>query len=112
MTDAHWHAYSNVAGYLSEQDEIPAMDWEDARGSLDHDIERERDSLDYAPETDSDEDDRTQALYNSLTDALTAVRNATPGQDFLAYTDDGTSHTIPTAWQIVSCTETDCQPAE
>lgn len=108
MTDIHWHAIHNVSGYLPEQDENPALPWEDARAALAGDIEHERDALDYAP----GEDPRTDALDASLAEALAGVRAATPGQDFLIYTDDGESHTIPTAWQITACTESECEPIE
>lgn len=51
---------------------------------------------------------RADALYKDLTlamDELDAhVAAGLPG-DFLAYTDDGGQHTIPTAWWVRECSE-------
>jgi len=103
----HWHAISNVSGYLPESDDAayPHDTWEDAQSDLIDQMDRAADFYAMGPE-----DDRATAALASLEEADRLVRAATRGRDFLTYTDDGGEHTIPTAWQIITCTE-DCQPS-
>jgi len=101
MAEAHWSYGHNVSGYVPESDVIHVDGWENARIGLRDELEYERDSLGYA----EDDDQRAQALWESVTEAIDAVNAATAGQEFLAYTDDGGQHTIPTAWWINVCAE-------
>ena len=104
----HWSYGSNVSGYLPESDVGHVETWKDAKAGLAYDIERELDSLAYAP----GEDEATDALYASLEEAQRELESAAPGQEFLTYTSDGGQHRIPTAWWIDVCAEDDLDDSE
>jgi hypothetical protein len=99
----HWHAIVNVSGYLPESDDAsyPYETWSDALSALVDELDRAWDS---AAELD---DEQADAQY---LEAHTAMHGATEGQDFLAYTPThmDSERDIPTAWQVVACTETEC----
>jgi hypothetical protein len=99
MTTAHWHASHNVSGYLPMSDEPDAYaTWREAMDVLVSDLE-------FA----WDDEQSTDEQY---LEAHTLMHGATDDQDFLAYTatHPDSAHDIPTAWQVISCTEDECSP--
>lgn len=105
----HWHAFSNVSGYLSESDHASDSyaTWDEARAALRSDLEFARDGLDYAW---GDQDGRLCRESASLTRAIADLDSADAGAGILLYTDDGGEHTIPTAWQVTDCHSPECEP--
>jgi hypothetical protein len=97
MANTHYHAFSNVAGYLPESDDTgyPFDTFSEALSALVSDLEH---AWDF--------DDATDEQY---LDAHTAMHNAT-GPEFLTYTAThaDSEHDIPTAWQVVPCTDNEC----
>jgi len=108
MAAAHWAYGHNVSGYIPEDDPGHVATWEDARSGLMYELERERDSCE-SETGDADLDAREDARFASLQCAMDELDRTVAGQEFLAYTDDGGQHTIPTAWWVNICAEDECE---